>query len=90
MKDMKFINPKTFNNNNEYVPTLNNCLWTLEGTELLFKKSNSRYNVSSVWLQHLNQGPIENLFLVNKKSRMPQRKPYTRKVWSSIYYIAGE
>lgn len=60
MKDMKFINPKTFNN--EYVPTLNNWVWTLEGTELLLKNMNSKYNVSSVWLRHLNQDPIENFF----------------------------
>lgn len=60
LKTMKFINPKTLNN--EYVPTLNNWLWTLEGIELLIKNIQTKYGVTSVWLRHLNQDPLENFF----------------------------
>ncbi|KAJ8735757.1 hypothetical protein PYW07_007377 [Mythimna separata] len=60
MKDMRFINNKT--SNDEYVPTINNWVWTLEGFELLLKKIESKYGVTSVWLRHLNQDPIENFF----------------------------
>lgn len=60
LKNMKFINPRT--SNNEYVPTLNNWVWTLEGTELLLKKIQTKYGITSVWLRHLNQDPIENFF----------------------------
>ncbi|KAJ8717781.1 hypothetical protein PYW07_005711 [Mythimna separata] len=60
MKDMRFINNKT--SNDEYVPTINNWVWTLERFELLLKKIESKYGVTSVWLRHLNQDPIENFF----------------------------
>nr|XP_049695818.1 uncharacterized protein LOC126054354 [Helicoverpa armigera] len=36
LKNMKFVNVKT--SNVEYVPTLSNWVWTLEGIELLLKK----------------------------------------------------
>lgn len=60
LKNMKFINKSTLNN--EYVPTLNNWVWTLEGIELLLKNVANKYGVTSVWLRHLNQDPIENFF----------------------------
>lgn len=60
LKKMKFINKNTLKN--EYVPTLDNWVWTLEGTELLLKNLQRDYNITSVWLRHLNQDPIENFF----------------------------
>ncbi|XP_041968614.1 uncharacterized protein LOC121725650 isoform X1 [Aricia agestis] len=60
LKNMKFVNVKTLNV--EHVPTLNNWVWTLEGIELLLKKNAAKYGVTSVWLRHLNQDPIENFF----------------------------
>ncbi|CAG4958186.1 unnamed protein product [Colias eurytheme] len=59
-KNMKFVNAKS--SSVEYVPTLNNWVWTLEGIELLLKKIAAKYGVTSVWLRHLNQDPIENFF----------------------------
>lgn len=46
----------------EIVPTLNNWVWTIEGIEVLLKKLAADYNITSVWLRHLNQDPIENFF----------------------------
>lgn len=60
LKNMKFLNVNT--SSVEYVPTLNNWVWTLEGIELLLKKIAAKYGVTSVWLRHLNQDPIENFF----------------------------
>ncbi|CAB3222553.1 unnamed protein product [Arctia plantaginis] len=60
LQKMKFLNRSTLRD--EYVPTLNNWVWTLDGTELLLKTLHSKYGVTSVWLRHLNQDPIENFF----------------------------
>ncbi|KAI5637212.1 transposase protein domain-containing protein [Phthorimaea operculella] len=60
LREMKFLNPKK--NTIEHVPTLKNWVWTLEGIELLLKKLKTDYKITSVWLRHLNQDPIENFF----------------------------
>ncbi|KPJ19999.1 hypothetical protein RR48_01231 [Papilio machaon] len=60
LKNMKFVNRTT--GQVEYVPTLNNWVWTLEGIQLLLKNIKEKYDVTSVWLRHLNQDPIENFF----------------------------
>lgn len=57
---MKFVNAKTLKN--EYVPTINNWVWTLEAIQLLVKNISTRYRVTSIWMRHLNQDPIENFF----------------------------
>ncbi|KAJ2938504.1 hypothetical protein O0L34_g12999 [Tuta absoluta] len=60
LREMKFVNPKK--NAIENVPTLKNWVWTLEGIELLLNKLKTDYQITSVWLRHLNQDPIENFF----------------------------
>ncbi|RVE51172.1 hypothetical protein evm_004137 [Chilo suppressalis] len=46
----------------ETVPTVTNWVWTLEGIEILLKKLKNDFNISSVWLRHLNQDPLEIFF----------------------------
>ncbi|CAH0726419.1 unnamed protein product, partial [Brenthis ino] len=60
IKTMKFINSTT--SKKESVPTINNWVWTLDGIELLLKNLENKYGVTSVWLRHLNQDPLENFF----------------------------
>lgn len=59
-KTMKFVNAagKVY----AYVPTINNWVWTLEAIEVLLKKLQIDHDVTSVWLRHLNQDPLENFF----------------------------
>lgn len=58
-KTMKFINSV---GREEFVPTVTNWEWTLDGIEVLLKKLQLEFNVTSVWLRHLNQDPLENFF----------------------------
>lgn len=46
----------------ETVPTIKNWVWTLEGIQVLLNKIRHQYGVTSVWLRHLNQDPLENFF----------------------------
>ncbi|CAH2989328.1 unnamed protein product [Chilo suppressalis] len=58
-KSMKF---KTSAGKEESVPTVANWIWTLDGIQILLKKLKKEYSISSVWLRHLNQDPLENFF----------------------------
>ncbi|KAL0820225.1 hypothetical protein ABMA28_006146 [Loxostege sticticalis] len=58
-KSMKFV---TSSGKKETVPTIDNWVWTLEGIKVLLQKVMSKYGVTSVWLRHLNQDPLENFF----------------------------
>lgn len=59
LKTMKFITPS---GKVESVPTIANWVWTLDGIEILLKKLKENYGITSVWLRHLNQDPLENFF----------------------------
>ncbi|KOB58244.1 Uncharacterized protein OBRU01_25365 [Operophtera brumata] len=59
LKTMSFVHAS---GKKEIVPTINNWVWTLEGIEVMLKKIDSEFNITSVWLRHLNQDPIENFF----------------------------
>lgn len=59
-KSMRFVNPA--GKVDATVPTINNWVWTLEGIEILLSKLEKDYNVTSVWMRHLNQDPLENFF----------------------------
>ncbi|KAJ8720634.1 hypothetical protein PYW08_006099 [Mythimna loreyi] len=56
---MKFI---TSDGKKETVLSVTNWVWTLNGIQTLLKKLKDDFNVSSVWLRHLNQDPLENFF----------------------------
>ncbi|CAK1588706.1 unnamed protein product [Parnassius mnemosyne] len=56
---MSFI---TASGKKETVPTVANWVWTLKGIQMLLKKLKDKHNISSVWLRHLNQDPLENFF----------------------------
>lgn len=58
LKTMKFVKA----NRTENVPTINNWIWTLDGLEILVTDLIKKHGVSSVWMRHLNQDPIENFF----------------------------
>ncbi|RVE51568.1 hypothetical protein evm_003700 [Chilo suppressalis] len=60
IKTMKFVNKDT--GKVESVPTLTNWVWTLDNIQVLLTKLKSDYGVTSVWMRHLNQDPIENYF----------------------------
>lgn len=58
-KSMSFI---ASNGKKESVPTVENWVWTLKSIQILLKKLEVDFEVSSVWLRHLNQDPLENFF----------------------------
>lgn len=60
LKSMKFVNIKT--GKKEVVPTINSWVWTLEGIQVLLKTLERDYDITSVWMRHFNQDPIENFF----------------------------
>ncbi|CAK1598223.1 unnamed protein product [Parnassius mnemosyne] len=60
LRNMKFTNIVT--GKTEKVPTLENWVWTLDGVQILLNKLKNDYGVTSVWMRHLNQDPIENFF----------------------------
>lgn len=60
LNKMKFVNATS--GKVENVPNINNWVWTLDGTQLLLKKLEKEYGITSVWTRHLNQDPIENFF----------------------------
>lgn len=60
LKSMEYINNKSLAH--KHVPTLKNWIWTLEGIQMLLKKIKNKYEISSIWLRHLNQDPLENYF----------------------------
>ncbi|KAF9412455.1 hypothetical protein HW555_009058 [Spodoptera exigua] len=53
-KSMKFVS----NGKKQSVPSITNWVWTLSR----INKLQNEFNVSSVWLRHLNQDPLENFF----------------------------
>lgn len=65
LKSMKFITDK---NKIASVPTINNWVWTLESIESLIKILIIDHNVTSFWMRHLNQIPIETFLWGYKKS----------------------
>uniref|UniRef100_A0A2A4JY71 THAP-type domain-containing protein n=2 Tax=Heliothis virescens TaxID=7102 RepID=A0A2A4JY71_HELVI len=59
LKSMQFI---TSTGKVETVPTIKNWVWTLDGIQVLINNLESKFGVTSVWLRHLNQDPLENFF----------------------------
>lgn len=59
LKNMKFVNKK---GKDVSVPSINNWVWTLDGLETLVKKLQHENHITSLWMRHLNQDPIENFF----------------------------
>ncbi|KOB72446.1 Uncharacterized protein OBRU01_12245 [Operophtera brumata] len=59
LKTMSFVHAPGVK---KIVPTINNWVWTLEGIEVMLKKIDSEFNITSVWLRHLNVDPIQNFF----------------------------
>lgn len=59
LKSMKFVTP---GGKIESVPTIENWVWTLHGIKIILKKLKDEYSLTSVWLRHLNQDPLENFF----------------------------
>ncbi|KAH9642131.1 hypothetical protein HF086_007441 [Spodoptera exigua] len=53
-KSMKFVS----NGKKQSVPSITNWVWTLSR----INKLQNEFNVSSVWLRHFNQDPLENFF----------------------------
>lgn len=58
-RSMKFV---TSAGRVETVPTIDNWVWTLDGIAVLIKKLQNNFEITSVWLRHLNQDPVENFF----------------------------
>ncbi|XP_063893678.1 uncharacterized protein LOC135117720 [Helicoverpa armigera] len=58
-KSMKFV---ASDGKKQSIPSVTNWVWTLNGVQTLLKKLQNDFNVSSVWLRHLNQDPLENFF----------------------------
>lgn len=56
---MKFINKS---GKEETVPSIANWVWTLNGIQILLKKLENDFEITSVWMRHLNQDPLENFF----------------------------
>lgn len=60
LKNMAYVNIAT--GKAEKVPTIENWVWTIDGVQMLIKKLNKNYGITSVWMRHLNQDPLENFF----------------------------
>ncbi|CAG9137825.1 unnamed protein product, partial [Plutella xylostella] len=58
-KSMKFY---TENGKSGVVPSITNWLQTLENLDLLMKKLATEHNLTSIWIRHFNQDPLENFF----------------------------
>lgn len=60
IKSMQILNKA--NGKKELVPTLENWITTLEGIEKIVSRLENDHGVTSVWMRHLNQDPLENFF----------------------------
>ncbi|KAL0881407.1 hypothetical protein ABMA27_001275 [Loxostege sticticalis] len=60
LRSMKFVDSKGIRTAS--VPSLKNWLTTIENIEYLVFVLSKKYNLTSLWMRHFNQDPLENFF----------------------------
>lgn len=83
LKSMKFCG----NRKSGTVPSIVNWLQTIENIEYLVDVLAKQYNLTSLWMRHFNQDPLENFFWLHSKPWISEYFAIVRWLRSSLCFL---
>ncbi|CAK1588633.1 unnamed protein product, partial [Parnassius mnemosyne] len=82
LQTLQFVNQKSLKT--EFVPTVQSWITTINGMEDIVAKLEKDYKITSVWMRHLNQDPLENFFGAIRSHGCRNNNPTTEQFESAF------